>query len=93
MVNGLLMVLDVEGSVHRGDAEILLLERSYFGLVYESKPDIVETFEQAVAAEGINGEGIPQASVVGDDLLLEINGNAVAFACGGALEKLVNLFV
>ena len=52
MVNGLEVVLDVEGSAHRGNAEAFLLKRGDFRLVHERQADIVEAFSKQSRRKG-----------------------------------------
>src|SRR5579864_9303044 len=83
----------VDGLVHDWDAQALFLERRDFFFVDERQANVVKTLEQAIAAEGIDGEGTAQAAIVGDDLVFEIDGEAVALVLLRAREKLVHLLV
>src|SRR6185437_2022534 len=89
----LVVVLHVQGFVHDGDSKIHFLEGGNFRFVHQRQANIVEPFEQAIAAERINGEGIAQAFIVGDGLLFEIDRHAISFVRFSALEKLIDLLV
>src|SRR5579864_9820358 len=82
--SGFAVEFDVDGLVHVGRADAGCLEGGDFVCVLQREANVVEAFEETVAAEGIHGEGIAQAAAarqggqVGDDLLFEIDGKAVA---------------
>src|ERR1700693_6236077 len=61
--------------------------------MHQRQPDIVEPFQKVFPAERIDAERISQALLVGNDLLFEVNGDAVALARLRALEKFVDLSV
>src|SRR6185312_16579484 len=88
----LVMVFHVNWIVHHGRVRMFGLECSDFGFMNERKTDLVETFEQRFASEGIDLEKIAETGIVADDLLLQINCEAVAFLRFSTAEELINLF-
>ncbi len=61
--------------------------------VAQGQADVVESFEQAVAAEGIDGESCREAVIVVDQVILERDVQVVVVDGRGALKQKLDLIV
>lgn len=60
--------------------------------VLESQPDVVQSFQQTLAAKGIDLEAEPQSLVIRHPLPLQINSQRVTGTRRSSLEELLDLF-
>ena len=84
---------DVYGGEHGGGLGMRFFVGGDVGLVFESEADVIEAFEEAFLAEGVDRERNAQAARVGDDLIFEIGGEFVAFLVKSFIEELIDLRV